>query len=68
MTWHPIETRPRDGSLIDVWIPETDYASGWRVTDVKCDEKGRLWRGNGLADLARWPSHWQPLPQPPEDV
>lgn len=68
--WQPIETAPRDGTIIDIW------ANGERITDCKwisddfyCFEdhgdyesywdwfKVSEWHGN--------PTHWMPVPAPP---
>ncbi len=64
--WLPIETAPKDGTRILVWIPgdgshiaafdpdlEKHAASGWEVFDY--DES-----------LTCKPSHWTPLPEPPK--
>ena len=60
MKWQPIETAPRDGTYIDIWSPRDG-----RVTEVFWDTEGddwvslcTVWSGN--------PTHWMPLPEPPE--
>lgn len=63
--WQPIETAPRDGTRFDVWIPSE--RGGWRATDLHFNERGAICRASGIiADIPRWPTHWQPLPEPPE--
>lgn len=57
--WQPIETAPKDGESILAWLPHLAlpgciYYSGghWR------------WVTNG--GWAGVPTHWMPLPPPPE--
>ncbi|GBQ36102.1 DUF551 domain-containing protein [Acetobacter fabarum] len=56
--WRPIETAPKDGSLILVTVKHIGcdvvsfWGTGWRETT------------NGLM-LRDEPTHWQPLPTPP---
>jgi hypothetical protein len=62
MSWQPIETAPRDGTMIDVWA-----WPGERIPDVSWREEWGQWLhddGNGL--LSCVPTHWMPLPAPPE--
>lgn len=62
--WQPIETAPRDGTRFDVWVPSG--SGGYRVADLHFNAKGYLTRdGIQAKDLACWPSHWRPLPAPP---
>ena len=59
--WRPIETAPRDGTLILVAVKHIGcdvvsfWGAGWRETT------------NGLM-LRDEPTHWQPLPAPPSDA
>jgi len=66
--WQPIETAPTDGSLILLW--------GRYWSDDQGEFKTPLigqWAGNARrweAVMATWfgvrPTHWMPLPEPPE--
>lgn len=58
MQWQPIETAPRDGS--DILVSERGYVTvaRWR---------GFAW-GDGLFLAGPVdPSHWMPMPEPPEE-
>lgn len=65
--WRPIETAPKDGSLVDLWV------GGHRVPD--CHWTGVIWYSphwkydcGAEIDPARGdpdPTHWMPLPDPP---
>jgi len=62
--WQDIGSAPRDGTRFDIWIPSDD--GGYRVTDVHFNARGALTHdGIRAKDLARWPTHWMPLPAPP---
>ena len=77
--WMPIETAPRDGRFLLLHVPE-GLESGTVTVGAyyRCEdraENGRFKKGNwdgwlGMdADVqSSWcdPTHWQPLPQPPE--
>lgn len=72
--WQPIETAPRDGTVIDLWVTERGYP-GERITD--CQWSTRTLRGGAIREGWGWgPSddpefvsgdvtHWMPPPEPP---
>lgn len=64
--WQDISTAPKDGTKFDAWVP--DAFGGHRMTGLSFNSRGKL-RHHGLlteADLPRWPTHFRPLPSPPE--
>lgn len=77
--WQPIETAPRDGTVIDLFYP---YPRG-RTINCYWDEGLRgwvwrrpTWRGSALLPESEWhfgaypglePTHWMPLPKPPQE-
>jgi hypothetical protein len=61
MEWQPIETAPRDGKRVLVWhrhwyAPSTGqwYGDWWGLVYA-------------VGPFASQPTHWMPLPSPPED-
>lgn len=72
--WKPIETAPRDGTLVDLWF--ANEGETWRVTDC-------AWHDNAFLDKGAWmtprdgviiapvglpwiqPTHWMPMPSGP---
>jgi len=74
-TWRSIDSAPKDGTPVDLWgINHLRHKrSGERLTNVAW---GRLtdWLGNERDDWKTGrgedfqPTHWMPLPQPPEDT
>lgn len=74
MTWQPIETAPKDGSLILLYRPD---AYDWgKVTPGKWEAQQYskkpqpywdIWLKIGSTRESRaWvPTHWMPLPEPP---
>lgn len=68
--WHPIATAPKDGRWILVYFPEIGvwpalwstqvYDDGfWSVSDNKFEDRG-------IRGWSKEPTHWMPLPSPPE--
>lgn len=75
MTWQPIETAPKDGTRVIVGHPEmTSTVSRWGGwselrADGSLDNRHLGWTNTaamGLGLLKPQPTHWQPLPAPPQ--
>ncbi len=67
--WQPIETAPRDGTRILGYSPSKDatVCETWWVEDYLQDEWGVYIGGwDDDWDLNRKPTHWMPLPEPPQ--
>lgn len=71
MEWQPIETAPKDGIEILVYVPPSAYRNGyvrsvqWRERDidywhVEDNKNGPFPLRGGI------PTHWMPLPEPPK--
>ena len=63
--WQPIETAPKDGTMVFVWFPDVPKA-------FLCDYESRIKLGRFVADLQEWSvqgvisnmplvTHWRPL-------
>ena len=62
--WRPIETAPRDGTeVLGAW--EFAWTGGWCLEPVIYREGA--WIVSWDHDAAE-PTHWMPLPKPPEDT
>lgn len=69
--WQPIETAPRDGTKVLLWIgkpwSKVEIArfyppwDNWQVGAIPADPAREEIYGIGNA----LPTHWQPLPEPP---
>lgn len=69
MTWMPIETAPKDGTIVDLFI------DGGRLADCKfLDGAWHYWTEYGeyqydpdyrRIDWKHEATHWMPLPEPP---
>lgn len=57
MEWQPIETAPKDGTVIIVYAPDFFQTAAW--TDEKWTNAANSW----LEDV----THWMPLPKPPQE-
>ena len=66
MGWQPISSAPKNGQRFDVWVPSD--LGGFRATDLRFNTSGQtlLDRWGNSANLPRWPTHWMPLPPPPQ--
>lgn len=61
--WQPIETAPRDGTLVDLWLTD-----GRRETECRWSTSvGGWWRfdENATDVPVDNPTHWMPIPPPP---
>jgi hypothetical protein len=60
--WQPIETAPKDGTEILAWDGSVRTTAVWWVP-------GKQWSlvspGEYAEDSEVWPTHWMPLPEPP---
>lgn len=67
--WQPIETAPKDGRKILLWCPTLNnmIQAQWRVHDMG-GEWVDIWNNDPIEDMqgVAYPTHWMPLPNPPE--
>lgn len=68
--WQPIETAPKDGTVIDVWVKDLkkNDGSGQRRTHVWWSKNADRWSDDWLHVPRMFgvkPTHWMPLPEPP---
>ena len=78
--WQPIETAPKDGTIVDLWFPLLDDDGDYeeedivlsRVADCHFSKKGNCWVNdvgfNLEIDFDGPPTYWMPLPKPPSIV
>jgi hypothetical protein len=80
--WQPIETAPKDGTLIDLWCRSFFWnADGERQLSVEFRVADARWMDDGWVNTDGNPhdvfdafhdalqiTHWQPLPAPPAAI
>lgn len=66
--WQKIETALKDGTEVDVWIHDRKWGSGYRCADAWYDVNRNAWFHRGeYGDCEEInPTHWMPIPHPPE--
>jgi hypothetical protein len=71
--WQPIETAPRDETKVLLWSDGGAVFGSWRV-DKGYASKKPMWLDEsyddfscGFASVPLDPTHWMPLPQPPNN-
>lgn len=80
--WHPIETAPKDGTDVDLWVNQNGYffripdcfwgrsdwlADGWVYFKRDYSETHRDCLANVEYDFGVGSvTHWMPLPDPPQ--
>lgn len=62
--WQDISTAPEDGTPFQVWMPKKSLGS--HIHTAVFHPKLKTVGHHFLFDLESQPTHWQPLPQPPE--
>jgi len=73
--WQPIETAPKDGTIIDLWAVSKHKKEGLRVAGCwwSIDMKGfpirrkKIWVGFPYDPMKWEPTHWMPEPAPPSN-
>lgn len=70
--WQPIETAPRDGTLIDLWCngerrPDCFWGEEWEEPEERGwrQKYAETSRAASFSLLGGEPTHWMPLPEPP---
>lgn len=68
--WQPIETAPKDGTVVLLFVPESTDTDGVRVGFFSYWAAYGDWYGDesashSLSNLYGKPTHWMPLPAPP---
>lgn len=71
MDWQPIETAPKDGSrvlLVRAGIDESAFVGSWSLWSNKDYWTPDHWvdDARNLDLIERPPTHWMPLPDPPQ--
>lgn len=74
--WRPIETAPKDGTLVLLGNPEWELAwpGEYAATkppgepDFRWDRYGPRWQRMNMTDTNLNPTHWMPMPAPPKKV
>lgn len=68
--WQPIETAPRDGAFVLLLINRLVVYGCWReeIPEARFDKTGwyGCFRGRVHDCCLDEPTHWRPLPEPPE--
>jgi hypothetical protein len=66
MIWQPIETAPKDGTTI-LGADFCSFTNQWNISTVSWDGAWSLVITGAYAEDDKWnPTHWMPLPTPPE--
>jgi len=71
MSWRPIETAPKDGTRVDLWVRAQHNGMEFRQPDCGWNGDIEDWRSEQLPHpLSRYhwtPLFWMPLPPPPDE-
>lgn len=76
--WQPIETAPKDGTIVDVWLGDADESDrNFYCTGKTRRSPGWWWSKGKFRPLGGLepampvfvePTHWMPLPAPPQEA
>lgn len=62
--WQPIETAPRDGTRVLLYVPPYGAMCGHNSFNLFGSMDHR-WHCHSCLDRGAKPTHWMPLPPPP---
>lgn len=66
--WRTMDSAPKDGTYVDLWVPESGQQDGHRLADAYYHRTdGWRSRSHSLINGPQVPTHWQPLPTPPKE-
>jgi len=63
--WQPIDTAPRDGRDIDVWVRHTSSGTEERIVDVCWYNGGWYSYERDFFEVSFEVTHWMPIPAGP---
>lgn len=65
--WHPIETAPKDGRAMQLFIPDCGPDGKGIIASPRSQTDDGSWWDDELQEEIGWTSatHWRPLPEPP---
>jgi hypothetical protein len=67
--WQPIETAPKDGTVVDLWAHWPEHDRWMRTADAVWDAGAQNWKSGfyhfGQYSYPPTVTHWMPLPAPP---
>jgi hypothetical protein len=68
MAWRPIETAPKDGTLVLLWGRYWSDSQGWFKQPLvgQFSPPNDWWEAWGRVPFGCRPTHWQPLPELPD--
>jgi hypothetical protein len=64
--WQPIETAPKDSTIIDIWKPSDGRLTAYRRVELSLDNIFYEPVRSGVC-VVRDATHWMPIPEPPND-
>ena len=64
--WKPIESAPRDGTPVLVWLKKTSLGSHVHAAMLRPKGKPSTIGHHFQFDVGE-PTHWMPIPDPPEE-
>ncbi len=64
--WQPIETAPKDGSVILLWGRYWSDSQGWFPAPLQGQWNRDRWEAVWRYSFGVRPTHWMPLPEPPK--
>lgn len=66
MEWHPIETAPKNGTLV-LLVQKRSASPFFGYFVAYWDDESDEWKFH-IEGYVREPTHWMPLPAPPKEA